>query len=54
MSDPKRNKIVVERFMELVDHGGDLSELDTLCAPDFVNHAMAPGRPNGVSAHANS
>src|SRR5262245_30535702 len=50
VGDSSRNKQVVERFMELVDRGGDLDELDTLCSPDFVNHAMAPGRPNGVSA----
>lgn len=50
VGDPNRNREVVERFMELVDHGGDLSELDSLCAPDFVNHALAPGRPNGVDA----
>lgn len=36
--------------MELVDHGGDLSELDSLCSPDFFNHAISPGGPNGVDA----
>jgi predicted ester cyclase len=41
------NKAVVERFGEMVD-GGDLSQLDALCAPDVINHALAPGRPNGI------
>jgi ketosteroid isomerase-like protein len=41
------NKAVVERFGEMVD-GGDLSRLDVLCAPDVINHALAPGRPSGI------
>lgn len=48
VSDPGRNKLVVQRFMEMVDEGGDLSQLEVLCTPDTVNHALAPGRPNGI------
>jgi predicted ester cyclase len=46
--DPSENKLVVQRFMELVDHGGDLNQLEVLCTPDHINHALAPGRPNGI------
>jgi ketosteroid isomerase-like protein len=41
------NRSVVERFMEMVD-GGDLGQLDALCTPDIVNHALAPGQPSGI------
>lgn len=43
-----RNKAVVARFDELGNSGGDLAILDTLCTPDMVNHALAPGRPQGL------
>jgi ketosteroid isomerase-like protein len=42
----RENKAVVERFGEMVD-GGDPNQLEILCAPDFVNHALAPGT-NGI------
>ena len=44
----KRNKDVVRRFDELAGGGGDLSELDELCTPDMINHALAPDRPSGI------
>lgn len=48
MTDTTRNKIVVERFDTLVN-GGDLDELDELCTPDMINHALAPSRPAGLA-----
>jgi predicted ester cyclase len=48
MEDLDRNKAVVERLMDLVDHGGDIDQLDELCTPDIVNHALAPGRLQGI------
>jgi len=41
------NKAVVERFGEIVD-GGDPNELEVLCTPDFMNHALPPGGAPGV------
>jgi predicted ester cyclase len=41
--DTARNKAVVAEFDQLGNRGGDLSRLDTLCTPDIVNHALAPG-----------
>ena len=46
--DTAHNKLVVARFDELGNTGGDLAELDSLCTPDLVNHALAPGRPPGL------
>jgi predicted ester cyclase len=43
-----RNKAVVAQFDELSNSGGDLALLDSLCTPDLVNHALAPGRPPGL------
>ena len=35
--------------MDAIGNGsGDLSRLDALCAADMVNHALAPGRPQGI------
>jgi ketosteroid isomerase-like protein len=48
MTDAEQNKRVVEQFMDLVDNPRDLDRLDTFLTPDHVNHALAPGRPNGV------
>jgi predicted ester cyclase len=42
------NKDVLERFDALVG-SEDLSDLDELCRPDMVNHALAPGRPRGLA-----
>lgn len=44
-----QNKIVVERFDALVN-SGELRQLDELCTPDMVNHALAPTRPRAVAA----
>jgi ketosteroid isomerase-like protein len=40
------NRRAVERFDAMLNTG-DLSELDELCSPDMVNHALAPTRPKG-------
>ena len=42
------NKALVAQFDELSNSGGDLAILDSLCTPDLVNHALAPGRPPGL------
>ena len=49
MDDTARNKAVVAQFDKLGNEGGDLAILDTLCTPDMVNHALAPGRPQGLA-----
>ena len=41
------NKRIVERFDALL-HTRALGELDQLCTPDMVNHALAPSRPPGL------
>jgi predicted ester cyclase len=46
--DIGHNKAVVAQFDELGNGGGDLASLDALCTPDMVNHALAPGRPQGL------
>ena len=46
--DTSYNKTVVAQLDELGNGGGDLAILDTLCTPDLVNHALAPGRPQGL------
>lgn len=46
--DTGYNKMVVAQFDELGNSGGDLALLDSLCTPDMVNHALAPGRPQGL------
>jgi predicted ester cyclase len=43
------NKAVVEEFDAIGNGSGDLARLDVLCAPDMVNHALAPGRPQGLA-----
>jgi predicted ester cyclase len=48
MDDTARNKAVVAQFDKLGNEGGDLAMLDILCTPDMVNHALAPGRPQGL------
>jgi predicted ester cyclase len=42
------NRSVVERFDALFGKT-DLTELDELCTPDMVNHALAPDRPQGLA-----
>ena len=46
--DTTFNKSVVAQLDDLGNSGGDLAILDTLCTPDMVNHALAPGRPQGI------
>ena len=46
--DTSYNKTVVAQLDELGNGGGDLAILDALCTPDLVNHALAPGRPQGL------
>jgi ketosteroid isomerase-like protein len=46
--DLEANKAVVREFDELGNGAGDLSRLELLCAPNMVNHALAPGRPQGL------
>jgi predicted ester cyclase len=45
----EENKAVVKEFDEIGNGGGDLTRLDALCEPDMVNHALAPGRPQGLA-----
>ena len=45
----EENKAVVKEFDEIGNGGGDLTRLDALCDPDMVNHALAPGRPQGLA-----
>jgi predicted ester cyclase len=42
------NRAVVERFDGLFG-AASLDELDELCAPDMVNHALAADRPQGLA-----
>ena len=42
------NRAVIERFDAMLN-SQDLSQLDELCAPEMVNHALAPGRPAGLA-----
>lgn len=35
------NKAVIDRFNVVLD-GGDINELDELCTPDLMNHALVP------------
>jgi predicted ester cyclase len=42
------NRVIVERFDALLG-STDLDELDLLCTPDMVNHALAPNRPQGLA-----
>jgi len=41
------NKAIVERF-DAILNTGDLDQLDELCSPDMINHALAPSRPSGL------
>jgi predicted ester cyclase len=42
------NKDVIERFDALLTTH-ELDQLEVLCTPDMVNHALAPGRPPGLA-----
>ena len=41
------NKAIAERFDSLL-HTRNLDQLDELCSPDLVNHALAANRPAGL------
>ena len=41
------NRMIVERFDALLNTG-ELTELDELCSPELVNHALAAHRPKGL------
>lgn len=45
--DTQINKAIVERFDALL-HTRDFDQLDELCSPAMVNHALAPDRPAGL------
>lgn len=42
------NKQLLERFFKAVLEGGDLSAIDEMVAPGFVDHQPAPGQGSGV------
>jgi predicted ester cyclase len=42
------HKEILERFDALLG-ADDLSDLDELCTPDIVNHALSPDRPPGLA-----
>jgi predicted ester cyclase len=44
----EHNRKVLQRFDALLG-ADDLSELDELCTPGMVNHALAPDRPAGLA-----
>ena len=44
----QHNRQILERFDALLG-AEDLDELDELCNPDMVNHALAPDRPAGLA-----
>ena len=46
--DIEANKTIVDRFDALL-RTRDFDQLDELCSPDMVNHALAPGRPAGLA-----
>jgi len=45
--DTQKNKAIVQRFDALL-HSRKFGQLDELCSPDMVNHALAPNRPAGL------
>lgn len=42
------SKAIVGRFDAILNNR-DLDQLDELCGPDMVNHALSPGRPAGLA-----
>jgi predicted ester cyclase len=46
--DAERNKAVVARFDGLGNGTGSIDELDELCTPDMVNHALAASAAPGL------
>jgi predicted ester cyclase len=45
------NKQVYRRFVEEVINEGDISVIDELFNPDYVDHTAPPGAPSGLSVH---
>jgi predicted ester cyclase len=39
------NKALVRRFVDEVQSGGNISLIDEICSPEFVNHSAPPGVP---------
>jgi predicted ester cyclase len=46
--DIEHNKAVIRAIDDLGNGTGDIERLDELCTPDMINHALAPGRPQGI------
>ena len=40
------NKALVRRFVDEVQSGGNISLIDEICSPEFVNHSAPPGVPS--------
>jgi hypothetical protein len=49
--DTDQNKAVVARIVALGNGDADVAELDELCHPDLVNHALGPHMPPGIEGH---
>lgn len=43
----EQNKALVRRLVEEIFNGGDMSLVDELAAPSFVDHELPPGTPPG-------
>jgi predicted ester cyclase len=39
------NKVLVRRFVDEVQSGGNIDLIDEICSPQFVNHSAPPGIP---------
>ena len=46
--DIEPNKAVIRAMDDLGNGTADIERLDELCTPDIINHALAPGRPQGI------
>ena len=46
--DLEHNKAVIREIDDLGNGHGDIERIDALCTPDMINHALAPGRPQGI------
>jgi predicted ester cyclase len=45
------NKAVYRRFVEEVINKGDISVIDDLFHPEYLDHTAPPGAPKGLSVH---
>ncbi|MBI4285223.1 MAG: ester cyclase [Chloroflexi bacterium] len=45
----EQNKAVVRRFLEEILNKKNLAAIDELVSPDFIDHAVPPGAPQGIS-----